>query len=77
MFSDESTKSFALVEIKKPSTSLVGGQYRGRNEVADITFENQIYSMSSDLSGSIVQVRNQIAVAVDEFRTANRAPHAA
>jgi len=37
--------------------------------VADIAFENQTYSMSSDLSGSIVQLRNQIAVAVDEFRS--------
>jgi hypothetical protein len=65
LFSDESTKSFAVVEIKTPHTELVGSQYRG---VQGSDYDNETYSMHSELSGGIVQVRNQIAVAVEQFQ---------
>jgi hypothetical protein len=63
LFSDESTKSFAVVEIKTPEAKLVGRLYRGEGEGLD----NDVFSMHADLSGGVVQVRNQIAVAVDQF----------
>jgi hypothetical protein len=66
LFSDESTKSFAAVEIKTPATGLVGASYRGQR---DTGYDNETYSMHSDLTGGIVQVRNQIAVAVEDFRS--------
>jgi hypothetical protein len=31
LFSDESTKSFAVVEVKTPKTALVGSLYRGES----------------------------------------------
>jgi hypothetical protein len=64
LFSDASTKSFAVVEIKTPSSKLVGSIYRGKEGSGD---DNETYSMHADLSGAIVQTRNQIAVAVDQF----------
>lgn len=64
LFSDESTKSFAVVEIKTPGTNLVGGVYRGERESGE---EQETYSISADLSGSVVQTRNQIAVAIEHF----------
>ncbi len=66
LFADDSTKSFAVVEIKTPDTDLVGAQYRGNN---DTGFDNETYSMHSKLSGSIVQIRNQISVAVNSFES--------
>lgn len=62
LFADESTKSFAVVEIKTPSTPLIGPQYRGRRDEA-----NEVFSPSSHLSGAVVQVGNQIALAVADF----------
>jgi hypothetical protein len=62
LFSDESTKSFAVVEIKTPSTRLIGARYRGSPNEA-----NEIFSPSSELSGAVVQVGNQIASAVADF----------
>lgn len=66
LFSDESTKSFAVVELKTPSTPLVGSRYRG---VLNTGTSQEIYSASADLSGAIVQTRNQIAVAMNDFET--------
>jgi len=63
LFADDSTKSFSVVEIKTPASELVGPRYRGKGE----ELSNYIYSMHSELSGAVVQVRNQIAVAVDQF----------
>lgn len=65
LFSDESTKSFAVVEIKTPATKLIGSLYRGDGSGLD----QDVYNVHSDLSGSIVQVRNQVAVAVDHFES--------
>lgn len=62
--SDESTKSFAVVDIKTPGSQLVGDRYRGD---AGSGLPNEIYSIHPALSGGVVQVRNQIAVAVDNF----------
>jgi len=67
LFADASTKSFAVVEIKTPNSNLVGGCYRGDTGSG---FQNEVYSMHADLSGALIQVRNQIAVAVDDFRNA-------
>lgn len=64
LFADASTKSFAVVEIKTPKTPLIGGVYRGER---DVDLDNETYSMSAALSGAVVQTRNQIAVAIDDF----------
>jgi Domain of unknown function (DUF4263) len=64
LLSDESTKSFAVVDIKTPGSQLVGDRYRGD---AGSGLPNEIYSIHPALSGGVVQVRNQIAVAVDNF----------
>lgn len=66
LFADETTKSFAVVEIKTPDARLVGGQYRGAKR--EIGYANEVYAMHTDLSGGIVQVRNQVAVAVEDFQ---------
>jgi hypothetical protein len=66
LFSDNSTKSFAVVDIKTPKSGLVGQLYRGEG---DTGLANEVYSMHSDLSGGIVQVRNQIAVAIEHFHS--------
>ena len=64
LFSDESSKSFAVVELKTPDTPLVGSVYRGTRG-SDL--DQEVYSASAELSGAIVQTRNQIAVALDDF----------
>jgi hypothetical protein len=64
LFADDSTKSFAVVEIKTPDTKLIGPLYRGS---AGSDFDNETYSMHSDLTGGIVQTRNQMSVAIDNF----------
>ena len=61
---DESTGSFAIVEIKTPTTKLVGSQYRGREEGTNV-----VYSPSSELSGGIVQLQNQIDEAITNFHS--------
>jgi hypothetical protein len=66
LFSDDSTKSFAVVEIKTPATRLVGPQYRGSPHSGH---SNETYSMHGDLTGGIVQTRNQISVAIEDFET--------
>lgn len=65
LFADDSTKSFAVVEIKTPDAHLVGSPYRGRR---DTGYNNEVYAAHTDLSGGIVQVRNQITVAVEDFQ---------
>ena len=45
IYQNELTNNLALVEIKKPSTDLLGGSYR-----------NHCYSLSSELSGAVNQV---------------------
>ena len=47
LFVTQSTRNVTLVEIKTPATKLVGSKYR-----------MNAYSMSEDLSGSVVQVLN-------------------
>jgi hypothetical protein len=66
LFSDDSSKSFSVVEIKTPNTRLVGGRYRGSDGTGQ---SNETYSMHSDLTGGIVQTRNQISVAIDSFES--------
>jgi hypothetical protein len=65
LFADGSTKSFAVVEIKTPSAHLVGSRYRGEDGGG---YDNEVYSMHTDLSGGIVQIRNQITVAIENFQ---------
>ena len=50
------------MEIKTPAAKLVGARYRG---VADEG--NEVFSPNHELSGAVVQVRNQIAVADADF----------
>lgn len=66
--SDASTKSFGVVEIKTPSTHLIGPRYRGTG-TEELERQNDVYSMHVDFSGAVVQTRNQVAVAVESFRT--------
>jgi hypothetical protein len=66
LFADDSTKSFAVVEIKTPHTRLIGSLYRGS---AGSDLDNETYSMYSDLTGGIVQTRNQMSVAIDNFES--------
>ena len=63
---DEGTKSCSVVDIKTPATPLLGGVYRGE---AGSGHENESYSMHAELSGGIVQVRNQITVAGENFES--------
>ena len=65
LFADDSTKSFAVVEIKTPNAKLVGSLYRGEGNTG---FDNEVYAMHADLSGGIVQTRNQISVAIENFQ---------
>ena len=66
LFSDQSTKSFVVVEIKAPGSNLVGSRYRGQPESE---CRNAIYSMGADLSGGITQVQNQLRVALENFQS--------
>jgi hypothetical protein len=66
LFADDTTKSFAVVEIKTPGAHLVGPQYRGED---DSGYDNEVYAMHAELSGGIVQTRNQITVAVEDFQS--------
>lgn len=66
LFADDTTKSFAVVEIKTPGAHLIGPRYRG---AGDDGYENEVYAMHAELSGGIVQARNQIAVAVENFQS--------
>jgi hypothetical protein len=69
LFADDSTKSFAVVEIKTPHAKLVGSLYRGKRNTG---FDNEVYAMDQGLSGAIVQVRNQITVAIEDFQVLAR-----
>lgn len=66
LFGDASTKSFAVVDIKKPNSGLVGPIYRGD---AGSGSDNEVYSMHNELSGGVVQVRNQITVAIEHYHS--------
>jgi hypothetical protein len=66
LLADESTSSFTVVEIKTPSAPLVGGRYRGKDDADDLA--NEVYSIHCLLSGALVQVRNQVTVAVEHFQ---------
>jgi hypothetical protein len=47
LYANDLTKNAALIEIKTPKTKLLGSQYRG-----------DIYNISVELSGSVVQIAN-------------------
>lgn len=61
-----SNGSFAVVEIKTPVCSLVGPCYRG---VEDSGNRNELYSIHGDLTGGVVQLENQIHIAIEHFKT--------
>jgi Domain of unknown function (DUF4263) len=69
LFADDSTKSFAVVEIKTPHAKLVGPLYRGEDGTG---LDNEVYSMHPELTGAVVQTRNQIAVAIEDFQMLER-----
>ncbi len=62
---DQSTNSFAVVEIKTPCTEILGENYRGNKDTGNT---NEIYSMHAELSGGIVQLQNQISTAIKSFK---------
>lgn len=72
LLGDESTKSFAVVDIKTPGSNLVGSIYRGDRGSGQT---NEIYSMHKDLSGGLVQVRTQMSTAVEHFQSVLGASH--
>ncbi len=62
-----SSGSFSVVEIKTPDCELVPSAcYRG---VQDSGEKNEVYSMHPDLTGGIVQLENQIHIAIEYFRS--------
>jgi Domain of unknown function (DUF4263) len=65
LFADESTKSFAVVEIKTPDANLTGSVYRGEDGTG---LDNEIHCIHPELTGAVVQIRNQITVAVEDFQ---------
>jgi hypothetical protein len=69
LFADDSTKSFAVVEIKTPHAKLVGPLYRGEDGTG---FDSEVYSMHAELTGAVVQTRNQIAVTIEDFQMLQR-----
>ena len=73
LFADGSTKSFAVVEIKTPAAKLVGPLYRGESNTG---YDNEIYAPHTELSGSVVQTRNQITVAIENFQTVLQSTYA-
>jgi hypothetical protein len=57
--------SFAVIEIKTPTSKLVGGKYRGDRKEGN---ENLVFSMSQDLTGGMVQLENEINTALTYFQ---------
>ncbi len=64
LFKNGSNGSFAVVEIKTPSCGLIGPCYRGEKGSDE---RNETYSIHVDLTGGVVQMENQIYVAVEYF----------
>jgi hypothetical protein len=61
LFSAESSRESILVEIKAPTTKLLGGRYR-----------KGVYAPSSELSGAIVQLLSYRTALVSNLTTLNR-----
>jgi len=55
LYQNDLTGNLAFVEIKTPKTTIVGSEYRGKEEGK----VNVIYSMSNEVSGGTNQVLNQ------------------
>lgn len=66
LFMNGSSGSFAVVEIKTPACPLIGTCYRGTEGSGD---KNEIYRIHGDLTGGVVQMENQVHVAVQYFKT--------
>ena len=65
LFRDESTQSFAVVDIKNPDTELMAKRpYRGKDGTSG---PNVVYPASGHLSGGVIQVRTQISEAIRSF----------
>lgn len=65
LFQDESTQSFAVVDIKTPATDLMANHvYRGKDGTSG---SNVVYPASVHLSGGVIQIRTQIAEAIRSF----------
>ena len=61
-----SNGSFAVVEIKTPGCNMVGKKYRGEE---DSDKKNVVYRIHGDLTGGVVQLENQIHIAIEYFKT--------
>lgn len=55
LYKNHLTGNLAFIEIKTPTTAIIGGQYRGKEDGK----ENVIYSMDSELTGGVNQLLNQ------------------
>lgn len=61
-----STGSFAVVEVKTPGCNLVSSVYRGSKNSGN---KNEVYEIHGELTGGLVQLENQIYIAIDYFKT--------
>lgn len=66
LFKNGSNGSFAVVDVKTPDCNLIGSCYRGEEGSGD---KNEIYRIHGDLTGGLVQLENQIHIAVEHFKT--------
>lgn len=64
LFKNGSNGSFAVLELKTPDSQLVGQLYRGVQNSGD---KNELYQIHGNLSGGIVQMENQIHIAIEHF----------
>lgn len=55
LFQNKLTKSIAIIEIKKPSSKIIGGIYRGKESDSN----NRIYNIYPELTGAVNQLQNQ------------------
>lgn len=65
LFKNGSNGSFAVVEIKTPGCELIGSCYRGEEGSGD---RNELYRVHGDLTGGVVQLENQIYIAIEYFK---------
>lgn len=66
LFKHGSSESLAVVEIKTPQCNLIGSCYRGCDALDE---KNTVYEIDGELTGGIVQLENQLHVAVESFKT--------
>jgi len=67
MYWNELSGTMAFIEIKTPSSKIIGGNYRWKDEGA----QNLLYTMDKDISWWIIQVLNQKKVYMQTYPKKN------